>query len=582
MRIIISAIVIIILIIFLLLLIGSNNITETFITQKDLNAIKNYQGKVTDTYDTIDDPISDSLIPSNPKDTIKLSDYDVIEIYKNIYLRAPTIQEMQKYAYYTKEALKEFLYNSPEYDKLIKTQNNDVNNGIEGAIAKKNLINRIITIYSTVYKQDLPVKMMMPLRDCFIHLQLNEFLFTSMLESYNYKKFEVDVLSTYVLTKKVLLKLFNKHFNVLELKLVAQQKINDVNNQSNILTKQVENIKNDLLSVSSSVSNNDIVKNIIETIKLNYPAVYSELVKTTIKNGGTEETISNTTDINTLNSYLNNIEKYENYRKEPIKRPDDNFIDYDEEELPPPPPRPRPRPPRTNYDDYNKEKQQDDNFINYDKEELPPPPRPRPRPPRTDYDDYNKQKQQDDNFIDYDEEELPPPPRPRPPRTIYDDEREELPQPPRTNYDDYNKQKQQDDNFIDYDEEELPPPPPPPPRRRNDDERDKFKNYEDFKTIEHLELNTKTKQKIKQLDKNAELYVRVYKPMVHNNSYVLPSGYKPPICTSIGQPQLTQPIFTQSKLLFQGTDLNSAYKDTQVGSIMPKFIYKEYTDVKIN
>ena len=70
--------------------------------------------------------------------------------------------------------------------------------------------------------------------------------------------------------------------------------------------------------------------------------------------------------------------------------------------------------------------------------------------------------------------------------------------------------------------------------------------------------------------------------MVHNNSYVLPSGYKPPICTSLGQEQITQPTFTQSKLLFQGTDLNSAYKDTQVGSIMPKFIYKEYTDVKIN
>jgi len=272
--------------------------------------------------------------------------------------------------------------------------------------------------------------------------------------------------------------------------------------------------------------------------------------------------MSQTTDINTLNSYLNNIEKYENYRKEPTKRPDDNFIDYDEEELPPPL---RPRPPRTIYDD--------------EREELPPPPR--SRPPRTNYDDYNKEKQQDDNFIDYDEEELPPPPT-RPPRTIYDDEREELPQPPRTIYDDYNKQKQQDDNFIDYDEEELPPPPTRPPRIRNDDEQDKFKNYEDFKTIEHLELNTKTKQKIKQLDKNAELYVRVYKPMIHNNSYVLPSGYKPPICTSIGQPQLTQPIFTQSKLLFQGTDLNSAYKDTQVGSIMPKFIYKEYTDVKIN
>jgi len=419
MRIIISIIVIIILIIFLLLLVNSNNIKETFITQKDLDDIKNYQGKVTDTYDTIDEPISDSLIPSNPKNSIKINDYDVIEIFKYILERPPTIQELKKYAYYTKEELKEFLYNSPEYDKLIKTQNNDVNNGIEGAIAKKNLINRIITIYSTVYKEDLPIKMMTPLRDCFIHLQLNEFLFASMLESYNYKKFEVDVLSTNVLTKKVLLQLFNKHFNVLELKLISQQKINDANNQSLILKKEVEKIKNDLLAVGST--DNSIVKSIINTVKSTYPTVYNELVKTTIKNGGTEQSIGETTDIDTLNSYLTKIEKYTNVN--------------------------------VNVND---------------------------------------------------------------------------------------------------------------------------------KTIEHLALNTKTKDDIKKLDDNAELYVRVYNPIVHNTSYNLPAGYKPPICTSIGQDQLVQPIFTESKLLFQGTDLNSAFNNTQVGSIMPKFIYKEYTDVKIN
>ena len=70
--------------------------------------------------------------------------------------------------------------------------------------------------------------------------------------------------------------------------------------------------------------------------------------------------------------------------------------------------------------------------------------------------------------------------------------------------------------------------------------------------------------------------------MKHNNNYQLPAGYKAPICTSLGQQQLAQPIFTESKLLFQGTDLKTAYTETQVGSIMPKFIYKEYKDVKIN
>jgi hypothetical protein len=186
----------------MLSLLKSNYTTETFINLKDLDEIKNYKQKVSDTYDTIDSQIEDSLLPNNPNDKIKLNEYEIIEIYRNIVQRPPTIQELKKHAYFSNSELREILYNSPEYDKLIKTQNNDVNSGIEGAIAKRNIINRIIKIYSTVYKNDLPVKMMTPLRDCFIHLQLNEYLFSSMLESLNYKKFEVDVLSTYVLTKK--------------------------------------------------------------------------------------------------------------------------------------------------------------------------------------------------------------------------------------------------------------------------------------------------------------------------------------------------------------------------------------------
>ncbi len=498
MRLIISIIVIIILIFFLLLLINSTFITETFITKKDLEDIKNYQGKVTDTYDTIDKPISDSLIPYNPKDTIKINDYDIIEIYKYIYERPPTIQELKKYVYYTKDELKEFLYNSPEYDKLIKTQNNDVNNGIEGAIAKKNLINRIILIYSTIYKDDLPVKMMVPLRDCFIHLQLNEFLFTAMLESYNYKKFEVDVLSTYVLTKKVLLQLFNKHFNVLELKLIAQEKINNTNNQTNIVNKEIENIKKDLISVSSS-SDKNIVKNIIDTVKLNYPTVYNELVKATIKNGGTEDTITTTTDINQLNQYLSKIEKYQNMNSDSSNTNTDIS--------------------NTNTDTSNTNT--DTSNTNTDTYNT-----------NTNTDTYNT------NTYTYN-----------------------------TNTDTYNTNTDTYNTNTDTYNTNI----------------DSFNNYDDkSQIIEKLELNKKTKDKIKKLNDNAELYVRVYEPIVHNNSYILPSGYKPPICTSLGQEQMTQPVFTESKLLFQGTDLNTAFKNTQVGSIMPKFIYKEYTDVKLN
>jgi len=51
----------------------------------------------------------------------------------------------------------------------------------------------------------------------------------------------------------------------------------------------------------------------------------------------------------------------------------------------------------------------------------------------------------------------------------------------------------------------------------------------------------------------------------------------PPVCTTLGQPPLVQPVMNNSKLLL-GTPLGDA-KNTQIGSIMPKFEYKEYITI---
>ncbi len=48
----------------------------------------------------------------------------------------------------------------------------------------------------------------------------------------------------------------------------------------------------------------------------------------------------------------------------------------------------------------------------------------------------------------------------------------------------------------------------------------------------------------------------------------------PPVCTTLGQPPQVKPLMNDSKLLL-GTPLDDA-KNTQVGSIMPKFEYKEF------
>lgn len=52
-----------------------------------------------------------------------------------------------------------------------------------------------------------------------------------------------------------------------------------------------------------------------------------------------------------------------------------------------------------------------------------------------------------------------------------------------------------------------------------------------------------------------------------------------PVCTTLGQKPLVQPVMTNSPLLL-GTILEDA-EDTEVGSIMPKFEYKEYVPITI-
>ena len=67
--------------------------------------------------------------------------------------------------------------------------------------------------------------MIIILRDCYIHLRSNYYLFLSLLEHNNYPKFENELMTSISLTKKKVLDLFIKYFNYLELKLLAEAKI---------------------------------------------------------------------------------------------------------------------------------------------------------------------------------------------------------------------------------------------------------------------------------------------------------------------------------------------------------------------
>lgn len=406
MNIIFPIIIILIIIFFSILIINRKYyFTEDFTGSYDQN--------------TIEDLIPIMYIPSNPFLKEELTEYEIIDIYKKILDRAPNIEELKLKVFQSKEDLTEELYNSYEYEKLTKVQDNLAEGGIESSIAKRNLLKKIIDLYKKKYKKDPNDKILMPLRDCYIHLRNNEFLFKAFLEADNFLNFENEVLTTITITKKNLLEIFNKYYNLLELKLKAEEIIKN--------TKGGIEDKNDGIDV--------------ETLKKELSKITQEPTKIP------PPPPSNVADVNEINKYINpdikeSFNTDEGDLSSTIKRYIDNAIASN---------------PNMKF------------LLNSNKEEK--------------------------------------------------------------------------------EEEQIPP-----------------------------EKTNEIRRITNELPENSEVYVRIYNPIEYKqSSYTGDARFKPPICTSLGQKSLEQPIYLNK----EGADLDKAFEETQVGSIMPKFVYKEYQDVRI-
>ena len=261
MKIILPIIVFLIIIIFIIVILNSNiYFSEDFKGSYNQN--------------TIEDLISESYLPFNPYLTENISEYQVIEIYKEVLSRSPTTIEIKDKIYLTKEQLTEDLYNSYEYERMIKIQDNLAVSGIENSISRKNLIKKITKIYKDNYIRDPDVRILIPLKDCYIHLRSNIFLFIAFIQSKNFSKFENEILSTTILTKKLLLEIFNKYYNLLELKLMAEDKIRQTKGNislSNLKTDiNYEKLKDELTKiVANPTINTNLNKVILDTALLN-------------------------------------------------------------------------------------------------------------------------------------------------------------------------------------------------------------------------------------------------------------------------------------------------------------------------
>lgn len=188
-------------------------------------------------YEKITDPIPNSYLPytelidNDPK--IRSFDSDVIDIYVKLLNRQPTNEELNinSQELYNNEIdieiLKMRLINSPEFEKNVNMQSNEVNSRLLSAVSSNNLVKYIIVIYKNTLNKEPPRKILQPLRDCYIHLRYNDYLFIAMLLNKNYPKFEKEVIETSMLSKELLLEYFNKYFILLELK-----------NKANIMKKE--------------------------------------------------------------------------------------------------------------------------------------------------------------------------------------------------------------------------------------------------------------------------------------------------------------------------------------------------------
>ena len=200
----------------------------------------NYRQSNDNSYKSILDPIDDNYMPSvsqtnnfnnDPKYMSEktINQFVIIDIYKNILGRQPKPKEIivNLQEFYEKnsdeEKLKLKLYNSTEYKMIVKMQSNDTDPTLVSKISEKNIIDMLKTVYKNHFNKMPHNKMTIPLKQCYIHLQFNDYLFKAMLMHDNYPSFERDILREYIINDEKLLEIFDNNFVLYELRLIANE-----------------------------------------------------------------------------------------------------------------------------------------------------------------------------------------------------------------------------------------------------------------------------------------------------------------------------------------------------------------------
>ena len=183
----------------------------------------------------IDDPISDAYLPyssnvflSRHKSPEQANyEYIIMNVFKNILHRNPSASELIRYSAemanneIDEHLLRAQLLNTTEYRRNVKLQSNDVFSDLEYSYAKEDILSYITKVYFEETGQDVKKPLLLPLRDIYVYLQNNEYLFRAFILHKNYPLFENEILETKLLTKSALAEIFERYFLLYDLKVMA-------------------------------------------------------------------------------------------------------------------------------------------------------------------------------------------------------------------------------------------------------------------------------------------------------------------------------------------------------------------------
>ena len=202
-----------------------------------------------------------------------INEYVIIDIYKNILDRHPKPKELivNLQDFYEKNSnedkLKLKLYNSTEYKMIVKMQSNNTDPTLISNISEQNIIDNLVNIYRDFFNKLPHDKMRVPLKQCYIHLQFNDYLFKAMLMHDNYSNFERSILREYIINDEKLLEIFDNNFVLYEIRLIANElKRRDIIKRRALttpiaLTKDTNSSTGDDTTLNSDKHIADIMKN---------------------------------------------------------------------------------------------------------------------------------------------------------------------------------------------------------------------------------------------------------------------------------------------------------------------------------